>query len=239
MSERKYAPHGHHLPPRYQDDVWLQPFRDAVHEAIATGATVLDIGAGRRPTVPAAGRPPACTYVGLDISRSELNMAPDDAYDETLAGDVTIYQRELEGRFDLIVCWQVLEHVKPLRTALENIRSYLRPSGRFVGQLSGTFSPFGLVNRAIPHRAAVTVLHRFLGRDPESVFPAYYDKCWYSALVDLGRDWHEFRVDPRYAGATYFGFSRTLQRAYLSYEEWTLRNEHRNLATHYLLVGQR
>jgi hypothetical protein len=145
----------------------------------------------------------------------------------------------LEGEFDIVVSWQVLEHVKPLAVALANIRSYLRPGGLFVAHLSGTFSPFGLANRVIPQRAAVWLMHRLLDRDPTSVFPAYYDKCWYSALESLGRCWKTFSVHPRYAGAGYFRFSPMMQRLSLAYEEWTIRSGHYNLATHYLLVGER
>ena len=33
----------------------------------------------------------------------------------------------------------------------------------------------------------------------------------------------------------YFDFSPTLQKVYLTYENWALNNDHRNLATHYLV----
>jgi SAM-dependent methyltransferase len=236
---QRFGSHPNPLPLRYQDEEWQRPFRAAVQEVLTTGCRVLDIGAGRRPTVPAAERPPGCTYVGLDVSPSELAQAPKGAYDETITGDVTVHRAELERCFDIVLCWQVLEHVKPLADALENIRSYLVPSGRFVGQLSGAFSPFGLVNRAVPHGLAVAVLQRLLQRDPDTVFPAYYDKCWYSALMRLGEPWNSFHIEPRYAGATYFAFAAPLQRMYLHYEEWTIRDAHPNLATHYLLVGER
>lgn len=227
------------LPPRYRHDEWQRPFMRAVEEVLRPNIAVLDIGSGRRPTLAPTARPSNCTYVGFDIAAPELAAAPPGSYNEMVTGDVTRRRSELEGRFDLVVCWQVLEHVKPLEDALGNIRSYLRPAGRFVGHLSGTFAPFGLVNRVFPHRFAATALHRFLHRDPTTVFPAYYDRCWYSALVELGQPWAEFSVEPRYAGATYLQFWPALQRAYLRYEGWTIRRDYRNLATHYLLVGRR
>ena len=200
---------------------------------------VLDIGSGRRPSVSTADRPPGCTYVGLDLSQAELERAPAGSYDQMLVGDARDRLSELEGRFDAVVSWQVLEHVKSLGAALENIRSYLRPGGIFVGQLSGTFALFGLANRAIPHRTAAHAMKYLLHRDPSSVFPAYYDKCWFTALEALGQSWTGFSVYPRYAGASYLSFSPVLQRIYLAYEEWTIRTERRNLATHYLIVGRR
>lgn len=237
MTEPRAAGPRHMMPSRYQDGEWQRPFQEAAHEVLTPNSRVLDIGAGRRPTISPAERPAGCTYVGFDISADELALAPEGAYDETITGDVTVRRRDLTERFDLVLCWQVLEHVKPLSQALENIRSYLCSSGRFVGQLSGAFSPFGLVNRVVPHRVAVAILQGMLRRDPATVFPAYYDKCWYSALCDLGAPWKQFRVEPLFGGATYFAFAAPLQRAYLHYEEWTARHEFRNLATHYLLVG--
>ncbi|MCA1672107.1 MAG: class I SAM-dependent methyltransferase, partial [Actinobacteria bacterium] len=191
------------------------------------------------PAVPTGERPAGCTYVGLDLSRAELDAAPTGAYDQAMVGDVVHRQRELKDRFDLVVTWQVLEHVKPLGAAIDNIHSYLRPGGGFVAQLSGAFSLFGLANQAVPHAGAVWAMERLLNRDPGSVFPAYYDKCWFSALQRLGDSWSKFSVHPRFAGATYFAFSPAMQKLYLRYEEWTIRNDRRNLATHYLLVGEK
>ena len=58
-----------------------------------------------------------------------MEHAPEGSYDEMFVGDITKRVAELEGRFDLIICFQVLEHVKPLDDAIENLRCYLRPGG--------------------------------------------------------------------------------------------------------------
>lgn len=227
------------LPTRYHANEWSRPFDDAVRPALATNVRILDIGSGRKPALPPHRRPHPSTYFGFDLSLNELLAAPPNAYDKTFVGDVTSHQPALDKGFDLVLCWQVLEHVKPLDAALENIRGYLRPGGLFVGQLSGLFVPFALANRAIPHRLATVAMKMLLGRDPSSVFPAYYHKCWYDALVGMTTRWSSFAVVPRYTGATYLNFLPIAQRAYLAYEEWTIRHSHRNLASHYLLVGHR
>jgi len=182
---------------------------------------------------------PDSGYVGLDISLNELRRAPRGSYDEFVAADVVETQEELRDRFDLIVSWQVLEHVKPLDAALDNLRSYLRPGGRMVALLSGSFSAFGLVNRVLPARAGVWAMERLLHRDPETVFPAHYDRCHHSGLVRVLGTWSRADVVPLYRGAVYFRFSRWLQAAYLAYENWASSACHRNLATHYLLDAQR
>ncbi len=226
------------LPERYQEH-WQAPFHVALAEHLRPGAIILDVGAGRSPTLPRGQRPPGCTYVGLDISKSELAAAPEGSYDEVYVGDVVDYVGALDGRFDIVLSWQVLEHVKPLPDALEHIRLYLKPGGHFVGQLSGKFSVFGLLNQLIPHRTARWMLHRLIDRDPATVFPAPYHHCWWSALRRDTGTWGNFQIISRYTGANYFKFLKPLQRMYLAYEEWTIRRNRENLATHYLVVGTR
>jgi len=137
---------GRPLPARY-DGVWRAPFYERVDQLIRPGMSILDVGAGRSPTITRERRPAGVEYVGLDISASELATAGPDAYDETWVADVTQRVPALEDRFDLILSWQVLEHVKPLGAAFDNFHAYLCPRGRFVGHFSGTFSFFGLASR--------------------------------------------------------------------------------------------
>ncbi|MDO8432772.1 MAG: class I SAM-dependent methyltransferase [Candidatus Binatus sp.] len=221
------------LPPRY--NVWRQSFDELVQRSLKGECAVLDVGAGRKPTFPRDRRSPNCYYAGLDLSAAELAKAPPGSYDGSWASDITRKVPELEGRFDLVLSWQVLEHVKPLDASIENIRSYLRPGGRLIATLSGAFSTYGLINQVVPARVGVWAMSKLLGRDPETVFPAYYDHCWQTALERMLSHWTRFEVVPFYIGASYFRFSRTLQRIYLGYEDWALRGKHFNLATHYLI----
>jgi SAM-dependent methyltransferase len=169
------------------------------------------------------------------VSPEELNKAPEGCYSETVVSDVALRVPELSGQFDLVLSWQVLEHVKPLEAALENVRAYLRPGGRFVATLSGRFSAFGLLNQVIPEHWGIKAMHRLLGRRPETVFRAYYDRCWYSALTELLKPWSRAEIVPSFIGASYFSFSERLSRAYLRYENWACERQYANLATHYLI----
>ncbi len=200
---------------------------------------ILDVGSGRRPTIPLEERPPGCHYVGLDLSASELARAPDGSYDEVWVADVVDHLAALEGQFDLVISWQVLEHVKPLDAAFGNFHSYLRPGGRFIGQFSGTFAFFALGSRVIPHSVAKWAMKTLLDRDPETVFPATYHHCWDGALRRILKPWSSYEIVPRYSGAPYLRFSRIVQRGYLIFEDWAYRGRHRNLATHYLVEAQR
>ena len=169
------------LPARYQGS-WRAPFFELVDDRLRPGLRILDVGAGRSPTIPPERRPAGIEYVGLDISAAELAMAGPGAYDETWVADITEHLPELDDRFDLILSWQVLEHVKPLSVAFENLRRYLRPGGAFVGQFSGQLSYFALINRLIPHRLTAMLVDRFTERDAGAVFPAYFDRCRDSRL---------------------------------------------------------
>ena len=226
------------LPPRY-DDFWLGPFRAELARHLRPGVRVLDVGSGAEPTIPPDERPEGTRYVGLDISRHELDRAPAGSYDETIVADLTELVPEHAESFDLVLSFQVLEHVRPLDRALDNMRRYARPGGAMVSRLSGGRSVSALLNRAVPHRVAVALERRLRGRDPESVFPAEYDRCTYSALTEMLRPWSEATVIPQYTGALYFKFLRPLQALYLAYEERVVRKDRKDAAVYYVLSARR
>jgi len=226
------------LPPRYADN-WVAPFHRELLSVLRTGASVLDVGGGRSPAVPPSLRPRCCRYVGLDVSAQELTLAPRGSYDEIVPADVTRLVPRLEARFDVVVSWQVLEHVKPLANALANIRAYLRPGGRLIALLSSGTSAFALVNRLLPARVGIPIAARVMNRRPETVHRAHYDHCYASALERLLAPWSTYEIVPEYRGAVYFGFSSFVQATYVAYEELAYRRRYANLATHYRIYATR
>lgn len=232
------AGRGVKLPSRYQGP-WVELFEARLQRSLVEGARVLDIGSGRRPAVPPAQRPRGCEYVGLDLSAAELAAAAPGAYDETIEADVSELLPSQSERFDLIVGWQVLEHVDRLDRCLENLRSYLRPGGSLVSMLSGRNSGFAVLNRMLPDQLGSWAMERFLNRAPETVFHAHYDGCTDDGLRARLAPWSRSEVLPLYRGAGYLRFSAALQRAYLRYEDWAFAQGRANLATHYLIVAER
>jgi len=196
--------------------------------------TILDVGSGRRPAL-GAGLRDGCRYVGLDLSYDELAAAPAGSYDEFVVADLTDYQPTLEQRFDLAVSWQVLEHVADLEAALGNIRGYLRPGGYLVALFSGP----AVFNRVIPTGIGLSLMRVLLHRDPDSVFPARYDRCYHRALVGLLDLWSASQTFAIFQGGAYFNFSPLLRSAYFVYESWASRRHLLNAATHYLVECQR
>ena len=226
------------IPPRY-DRHPVELFEEAVQANLRPGLDILDVGSGRRPALDPDTRPPGSRYAGLDICASELELAPRGSYSDHVVADVTQPVAALREQFDLIVSWQVLEHVRDTDRALRNLHDYLRPGGRLVAILSGRFSIFGMLNSVVPAGAGVWLMERLLRRPPDSVFPAHYDRCHASALARALRDWSAADVRPIYQGGSYFNFCLPLRSAYFGYENWAERSGRANLATHYLIVSER
>jgi SAM-dependent methyltransferase len=224
------------LPARYgyrMQDALLERLRPL----LVDGVTILDVGAGRDPTLAPVDRPARCRYLGLDISAEELGAAGAGMYDETYVHDVAEPLADLR-EVDVIISWQVLEHVSSLPRALANLRAMLRPGGTLLAQTSGRFAVFALAAGAMPHTLRVKVLTRYLGHLEEDKFPTRYDHCTASALRRLLGSWESGEVIPFYRGAPYFSMSRPLQRLYLAYENLVAARGWTNLATHYLVIAR-
>jgi SAM-dependent methyltransferase len=224
------------LPERYRED-WRQPFVDHALCAIPDDAQILDVGSGRMPALPPTMRPARCRYAGLDISREELEKASAGSYDATIVSDITCHSPDLDGAFDLIVSWQTLEHVRRIDRAIANLRRYLRPGGRAVIQVSGSFSIFALLNRALPNKLGSHIVGSVMRRSQDNVFRAHYHRCHYNALEREFVSWSTVEILPRFRGAEYFTFAPPLQFIYIAYENWAARRNASNLATHYLIAA--
>jgi len=234
MTEFAGLPARYHVPLR-------QGFDQSIAERLDNGSVVLDIGSGRHPAIKPDDRPDDVTYVGLDLSATELAAATEGSYDEEIEADATEFIPELEGRFDLAVSWQVLEHVPDMAATLSNVRRYLKPGGRFVAQFSGSWSAFGVINRILPDSVGARVVDRTMKRTENNlpVFPAFYDRCSARALSPLLAGWSSYELTPIFFGATYFNFLPPARRVYVALENIAERRQARNLATHYLLVADR
>jgi SAM-dependent methyltransferase len=228
------------LPARYQTR-WDEPFRTEIEQVLRPGISILDVGSGRNPSIPAGDRPADVHYVGLDLSAEELEAAAPGEYDEHVVADVGTLKDELVGRFDVIVSWQVLEHVEDLGAAFVCMRAYLKPGGTHISLFSGKGSVFAAINRVIPFHIGAPIVKKVMGRSDNSdpVFPAFYDRCNDTALRKMTADWSNVEIKPYWVGARYFGFAKIAQQAYLAYENFLVRRNHVNLATHYLLVATR
>jgi SAM-dependent methyltransferase len=236
--ERRVSEAGNRLPARY-DLEWGTEFRSFVDRALVPTATILDVGSGRTPTIPVSERPPAMRYVGLDVSPHELKAAPAGSYDEVVFGDAEIAVPELRNRFDLIVSWNVLEHVRHLDRAASVLHNYARPGGWLVASLSGRNAVFAIANRVLPSAVAARAVAHLRERPLESVFRAHYDHCTDRGLRGAFALWEELEVVPLWHAADYFDRVPRVQRLYLVYENWIARHRIARLATHYVVAARK
>ena len=121
------------LNPRMIDSDWLvmrgmaREIRRLAAELGAKGAVVIDYGCGNmpyRPLFEAAG----CRYLGADFEGTpDVAIAPDGRID---AADASA---------DVVVSFQVLEHVRDLGRYFAEIRRVLKPGGRLLLSTHGTW----------------------------------------------------------------------------------------------------
>ena len=128
---------------------------------------VLEAGCGSttRLRFPAGAR-----LTGIDIS--ERQLAANRVLDEKIVGDVQSFSWS-EPRFDVIVSWDVLEHLADPSAALRNLSSALVPCGLIVLALPNLLSIKGAVTRLTPWQAHVW-FYRYVMGDRRG--PAQWDQ---------------------------------------------------------------
>ena len=136
----------------------------------STRTTVLEAGCGNatRLRLPRGAR-----LVGIDISPVQLSR--NMHLDQAILGDIQDYEFA-EERFDLVICWNVLEHLPNPSRAVVRLGSVLAPGGLMVIAGPVPFSIKGLVARLTPF-AAHRWFYRLMGdKRPSSEldqFPTY------------------------------------------------------------------
>jgi SAM-dependent methyltransferase len=134
---------------------------------------VLEAGCGSYPMVVDLG--PAKHIVGIDISQRQLER--NDVVDEKILGDIQTFPLRPQD-FDLVFCFNVLEHLDRPDRALANFRRALRPGGLIVIKVPNVLSLKGLMTKFSPHRVHVWVYRYILGhpdagQDDKAPFPTF------------------------------------------------------------------
>ncbi|MCB0862234.1 MAG: class I SAM-dependent methyltransferase [Solirubrobacterales bacterium] len=94
---------------------------------------------------------PGAHLVGIDISERQLDR--NGALDEKIVGD--LQSHPLGSGYDLIVCWDVLEHLPRPDDALENMLASVAPGGLLVIAAPDPASGKGLATKLTPYRVHV------------------------------------------------------------------------------------
>ena len=155
---------------------------------LTESATVLDVGGGKRPSIPLELKQRLNLRVtGLDISGEELARAPAGSYEHTIVGDVAQVALEPQG-YDLIFSSALMEHVTDVPGAIRNLASAVRPGGRMAHFVPCGSAPFAMLNRVLGNDQAKRLLYgiRPVTRATQG-FPAYYHHCQPSEFGELIR----------------------------------------------------
>lgn len=156
-----------------------------MHEALDRVQQAVDsvLGSKRSPVVLEAGCgslshvafPQDAHIVGIDIDRGQLDR--NKGLDERVQGDIQSYEFPAE-RFDAIVCWDVLEHLRRPEDALERFNRALRGEGIIILAAPNPLSSKGIVTKFTPHWLHVWFYRNVrrwkeAGMDGNPPFPTY------------------------------------------------------------------
>jgi len=161
---------------------------DRLIRDLPDGATVLDLGGGRRCAYAKAVEPPGrVRLIAVDISPEELAANTDVA--DTCVADVTADIPLPDASADIILSCTLLEHVNGVAAAARHMARVLRAGGVSMHLVPCRYSLFGIAARILPFGPLLRLQHALR---PESKgvieFPVVYDDCWPQALE---RDFRE------------------------------------------------
>jgi len=112
--------------------IWLDHNNRYEHAAkYVKGKNVLDVSCGTGYGAYRLAKAGAKKVTGVDISRVTIQFAKEQYFDEKLTfqvGDILSLGFE-DNLFDVITCFETIEHVKDPEKALEGLRRALRPGG--------------------------------------------------------------------------------------------------------------
>jgi SAM-dependent methyltransferase len=130
---------------------WKTDIQRLISASLPTGKTirVLEAGGGRKVNI---DLPSDHILTAIDIDPAALEM--NAVAHEKIIGDIQTYDLG-HRRFDLIVCWDVLEHLSDPRSAIARLASALSPGGLLLIKGPVVNSLKSLIARATPHSAHV------------------------------------------------------------------------------------
>lgn len=148
----------------------LQRFVDA--SLANMSPVVLEAGCGSKSHV---NFPKNSYLIGIDISAQQLDR--NDSISEKIVGDIQTYDLDSE-MFDVIICWDVLEHVENPDWAIKNLINSLKPGAIAILAFPNVLSLWGLVTKYSPHWFHVFYYRHVLGNalagiDDNGPFPTY------------------------------------------------------------------
>jgi SAM-dependent methyltransferase len=132
---------------------------DLVNRALGDRAPLRVLDAGCGGTTHLSFSVPAW-IVGIDSSARQLERHP--SLDEKIVGDVQAH-RFAPSSFDVVIAWQLLEHLPKPEEALLRFQEALNDGGLLILGVPNVLSVKGLVTKFTPHSFHVWVYRRLTG----------------------------------------------------------------------------
>ncbi len=146
---------------------------------------VVDIGSGN--VCPfAQNRDPRgnSRIIAVDVSEEALRNNSD--VDEKRVIDITSELPFEDEEVDMVVSRSVLEHLDNPGSFVIHSHRILKKNGHFIHLFPSKFAFFALINQMLPTSLSKKILYSLF---PESRgisgFPAFYNKCYYSAIKSM------------------------------------------------------
>ena len=92
----------------------------------------------------------------------------------------------INGIFDLILCCDVLEHVKRKRSALHEISRVHKPGGTFVGSTTNLLNPIVFFDSFAPRRITSVLTRKFAGAHQHQTYSRFTPYGLLKTLVEMG-----------------------------------------------------
>lgn len=128
--------------------------------------------------------------VGIDISEKQLNR--NSGLHEKIVGDLQTYPLPV-SKYDVIVSWDVLEHLESPGPALANLFKATRKDGIVVLAAPNILSIKGIVTKLLPHTLQVA-FYRYVigdkraGKDDQGPFKTFFKReMWPQNVITRGK----------------------------------------------------
>ena len=105
---------------------------------------------------------PNANIIGIDMSEKQLKRNPD--LSEKIVGDIQNYPLP-DAKYDVVVCWYVLEHVQNPEMALQNMFRSVKKGGIVILALPNFLSLKGVITKYSPFWFHVWV-YKYINKNP-------------------------------------------------------------------------
>lgn len=105
---------------------------------------------------------------GIDISKEQLKK--NKILDKKIFGDIQTYQ--LEKQYDIVICWDVLEHLPNPVKAMHNILSWTKENGLLIISVPNVMSIKGIITKFTPYWFHILAYKRIF-KYKSRPFPTY------------------------------------------------------------------